>query len=243
MNSSLEARGFTETLLSAVRLQRHLGVRMIISTQEPTVSTTLLNLCSTTIVHRFTSPEWLRILHKHLAGALESPFGGSNTDNHDTEAVSQLSLFEEIVNLQVGEAILFSPVWLLKQAPATATGRPHYVASDMAISGLEFGSGLHLTVERVFSQGDIRDNAIIHNDDSDFCAILTFCSARQQQIVQSGNREARRIMIMSTSLHFVLILNSNYSLIRPKRYRTVYTLWQTLFPLQEITRLARTHTE
>jgi hypothetical protein len=44
-----------------------------------------------------------------------------STDNHDTEAVSQLSLFEEIVNLQVGEAILFSPVWLLKQAPATAT--------------------------------------------------------------------------------------------------------------------------
>ncbi|GAD99599.1 hypothetical protein AOR_1_674054 [Paecilomyces variotii No. 5] len=46
MNSSIEAQEFTETLLSAVRLQRHLGARMIISTQEPTISPALLNLCS-----------------------------------------------------------------------------------------------------------------------------------------------------------------------------------------------------
>lgn len=124
MNSSLEARGFTETLLSAVRLQRHLGVRMIISTQEPTVSTTLLNLCSTTIVHRFTSPEWLRILHKHLAGAMESSFGELKTDNnHDTEADSQRSLFEKIVNLEVGEAILFSPSMVVQASSCDSNGK------------------------------------------------------------------------------------------------------------------------
>lgn len=101
MNSSTEAQGFTETLLSAVRLQRHLGVRMIISTQEPTVSTALLNLCSITVVHRFTSPDWLRVLHKHLAGAAEH---GSETCDLESRP-----LFNQIVDLQVGEALLFAP--------------------------------------------------------------------------------------------------------------------------------------
>ncbi|EHA25334.1 hypothetical protein ASPNIDRAFT_186153, partial [Aspergillus niger ATCC 1015] len=95
MKTSSEAQAFTETLLSVVRLQRHLAARVIISTQEPTVSTDLLNLCTATIVHRFTSPEWLRILQKHLAGQL-------NESN-------ERSLFGHIVNLRVGEALLFSP--------------------------------------------------------------------------------------------------------------------------------------
>ncbi|GLA19643.1 hypothetical protein AnigIFM62618_007760 [Aspergillus niger] len=101
MKTSSEAQAFTETLLSVVRLQRHLAARVIISTQEPTVSTDLLNLCTATIVHRFTSPEWLRVLQKHLAGAATNPFT-RKTDN-------ERSLFDRIVNLRVGEALLFSP--------------------------------------------------------------------------------------------------------------------------------------
>lgn len=71
MNESGEASALTEQLLATIRLQRHLGARVIISTQEPTVSPRLLDLCSVTIVHRFTSPEWLRALRRHLAGAEE----------------------------------------------------------------------------------------------------------------------------------------------------------------------------
>jgi hypothetical protein len=56
MNESGEASALTEQLLATIRLQRHLGARVIISTQEPTVSPRLLDLCSVTIVHRFTSP-------------------------------------------------------------------------------------------------------------------------------------------------------------------------------------------
>ncbi|XHG06018.1 hypothetical protein AWENTII_009229 [Aspergillus wentii] len=107
MNRSIEARGFTETLLSAVRLQRHLGVRMIISTQEPTISTALLNLCSVTIVHRFSSPEWLRALHKHIAGAAGAPFS-VQTESDSAVAPAQ-SLFNQIVDLRVGEALIFAP--------------------------------------------------------------------------------------------------------------------------------------
>lgn len=115
MNSSVEAHAFTETLLSAVRLQRHLAVRIIISTQEPTISTALLNLCSVTIVHRFSSPEWLRILRHHLAAAADGPFlleinktTPTPAEGHCGENES-ISLFNKIVHLRVGEALLFCP--------------------------------------------------------------------------------------------------------------------------------------
>ncbi|RDW67341.1 uncharacterized protein DSM5745_09207 [Aspergillus mulundensis] len=119
MNASPEATVFTETILSAVRLQRHLGVRIIVSTQEPTISTALLNLCSVTIVHRFTSPEWLRALRHHLAAAAEehgtSRKNRAISTNGSGEAGSQEdgrrtgTLFDQIVRLKVGEALLFAP--------------------------------------------------------------------------------------------------------------------------------------
>lgn len=118
MDSSDEAQAFTNTLVSVVRLQRHLATRVIVSTQEPTISPVLLNLCSITIVHRFTSPEWLRVLQHHLAGASDSPFAskktpaadleGRNVKDEETET-KPISLFNSIVHLQVGEALLFSP--------------------------------------------------------------------------------------------------------------------------------------
>ncbi|KAE8376932.1 hypothetical protein BDV26DRAFT_282219 [Aspergillus bertholletiae] len=122
MNASAEAQIFTETILSAVRLQRHLGTRVIISTQEPTVSTDLLNLCSVTIVHRFTSPEWLRTLQKHLAAAASNLFSaksgsGNNSSEIEepgTEKEESTSAFDSIVRLRVGEALLFAPSAIVK---------------------------------------------------------------------------------------------------------------------------------
>lgn len=118
MNGSVEARLFTETLLSTVRLQRHLGARIIISTQEPTISKSLLDLCSTTIVHRFTSPEWLQALKSHLAAAatkrLASQAAGTTTSSlacaDERQGDDDVALiFDRIVSLRVGEALLFSP--------------------------------------------------------------------------------------------------------------------------------------
>jgi len=110
MNSSAEATALTETLLATVRLQRHLGARIIISTQEPTISPKLLDLSSVTIVHRFTSPEWLRTLEGHLAGAASKLL---KVDEDDEDANSQSNaakkVFSEVVQLRVGEALLFSP--------------------------------------------------------------------------------------------------------------------------------------
>lgn len=131
MNESAEAGTLTEQLLATIRLQRHLGTRVIISTQEPTISPKLLDLCSVTVVHRFTSPAWLEALKKHLAGAsaaprlmekLEGGGGGGREDPATRSAADVLyvgggsggqdaamAAFAQIVRLRVGEALLFAP--------------------------------------------------------------------------------------------------------------------------------------
>lgn len=148
MNDSGEASALTEQLLATIRLQRHLGARVVISTQEPTVSPRLLDLCSVTVVHRFTSPEWLRALRRHLAGAEETAGmlaraadyagagargdSGASSDSGVDDVLDGLvdgvqtfslnvpratmgqrqataNLFAQIVELRVGEALVFSP--------------------------------------------------------------------------------------------------------------------------------------
>jgi hypothetical protein len=56
----------TDCLARTIRLQRYQGAHVIISTQEPTVSTDLIALCSVTVIHRFTSPAWYNALKKHI---------------------------------------------------------------------------------------------------------------------------------------------------------------------------------
>lgn len=110
MNESAEASTLTDQLLATIRLQRHLGTRVVISTQEPTISPKLLDLCSTTIVHRFTSPAWLEALRKHLAGASAVPSDGSRGLRVDGEGRDvAMAVFAQIVRLRPGEALLFAP--------------------------------------------------------------------------------------------------------------------------------------
>lgn len=114
MNDSGEAGTLTEQLIATIRLQRHLGARVIISTQEPTVSPRLLDLCSVTVVHRFTSPDWLAALRKHLAGASAASRimeeAGEDGDRQDAAE----ELFARVVRLRVGEALLFAPSAVLE---------------------------------------------------------------------------------------------------------------------------------
>lgn len=104
MNAGAEASTLTNTLLSSIRLQRHLGTRVFISTQEPTISPKLLDLCSITIVHRFTSPDWLRCLRLHLAALSDH-----DDDPSQSAKVLMTNIFNQIVKLRVGEALLFAP--------------------------------------------------------------------------------------------------------------------------------------
>lgn len=120
MTDSGECRSLTDGLLKTIRLQRHLGTRVIISTQEPTISTALLDLCSITVVHHFTSPAWQQALVKHLAGASmtadgDAPREESALHDADTGSVHPISfpgknvLFKDVVSLATGEALVFAP--------------------------------------------------------------------------------------------------------------------------------------
>lgn len=96
----------TEALLSVIRQQRHLGIRVVISTQEPTVvPPKFLELCSFIIAHRFSSPKWLQYLAKHVSAA------DSSMDK----------LLSEIISLRTGHAILFSSNALCACIPDSST--------------------------------------------------------------------------------------------------------------------------
>lgn len=82
----------TDHLTRVIRLQRHQGARVIISTQEPTIATELIALCSVTVMHRFTSPAWYVALRKHI-----------NAVDDDKE------IMQQIENLETGETLVYSP--------------------------------------------------------------------------------------------------------------------------------------
>jgi len=68
-------------------------MRVIISTQEPTVvPPVLLDLCTIAILHRFSSPTWWHHLTQHV------PTNFSHSD-----------AFDKIVRLQTGQAIVLAP--------------------------------------------------------------------------------------------------------------------------------------
>lgn len=138
MGETSDCEVLTNSLLAAIRFQRHLGARIIISTQEPTISPKLLDLCSITIVHRFSSPDWLNVLTKHLAGisnvskltnqmdsmGFDDDDDGGNCHGLRGISVSSedpiLDLFAQIVELRTGEALVFAPsaiVSLATQGP------------------------------------------------------------------------------------------------------------------------------
>ncbi|KAK8038566.1 hypothetical protein PG993_006977 [Apiospora rasikravindrae] len=111
MTSSAESQALTSTLLSTVRLQRHVGARIVVATQEPTVSSALLDLCSVTIIHRFTSPAWLRALQAHVALPVQNQVTTRCRDRPslDQTLSNREELFGEIVRLKTGEAFIFAP--------------------------------------------------------------------------------------------------------------------------------------
>ncbi|KAJ5751469.1 uncharacterized protein N7511_008434 [Penicillium nucicola] len=140
MKDSVEAQGFTDTLLSTVRLQRHLGARILVSTQEPTISSDLLSLCSVAIVHRFSSPAWAHTLQAHVAAAaLSLQSTKENQAHHEQEPLgtpTKHSIFHRIVHLQVGEALLFSPSAVISVA----------AKRDRSLDVIRLGSG-YMTIK------------------------------------------------------------------------------------------------
>jgi hypothetical protein len=99
------AQRFTDSLLTTIREQRHNAARVIIATQEPSISGRLLDLCSVSIVHRFTSPAWFAAIRDHLGGASKMVKSDEDGEND----ASRADLFRRILALEVGESLVFSP--------------------------------------------------------------------------------------------------------------------------------------
>ncbi|KAL0949678.1 hypothetical protein HGRIS_009716 [Hohenbuehelia grisea] len=107
LSSNRGSSGLTKSLLTLIREQRHLSMRVIISTQEPTVvPPVLLDLCSVQILHRFSSPAWW----DHLSGHVSADFSGSDA-------------FDKVVRLKTGQAILLAPA-ALGMFPPSWTSSP-----------------------------------------------------------------------------------------------------------------------
>ncbi|EOA85957.1 uncharacterized protein SETTUDRAFT_110877 [Exserohilum turcica Et28A] len=87
------AKSLNEALLQTIRLQRHHGARVVVSTQEPTLLTDLIALCSVTVIHRFSSPEWFSAIRRHIPITDES----------------RNDLMRRIESLKTGQAIVYSP--------------------------------------------------------------------------------------------------------------------------------------
>jgi hypothetical protein len=110
-----QAKQFTETLISSIRQQRHQGVRVVIATQEPSINPKLLDLCNITLVHRCSSPDWFKTLKEHLGGlylkqsAETADEISPDEDSGAQPATDDQTLFRKIMQLELGESLLFCP--------------------------------------------------------------------------------------------------------------------------------------
>jgi hypothetical protein len=109
LSDNAAAKQFTGKLLKSIREQRHQGTRIVIATQEPTLDTALLDLCSITMVHRCSSPAWFQVLKKHIAGLYLDGDEGETRDESGSAKASERALFRRIVELKLGESLLFCP--------------------------------------------------------------------------------------------------------------------------------------
>jgi len=99
MTETPASKALADSLQTVIRQQRHYGARVIISTQEPTICPRFMDLCSTTIIHRFSSPEWFGVLRHHV----------SIMDDCEGNSGNSMELFKRILDLRVGEALVFAP--------------------------------------------------------------------------------------------------------------------------------------
>ncbi|KAM6489278.1 hypothetical protein JOM56_015179 [Amanita muscaria] len=99
--------GLTKSLLTLIREQRHFAMRVLVSTQEPTViPPVILDLCSVMVLHRFSSPRWWNHVVQHITAEIPSDVG-----------------FDKVSGLQTGEAIVLSPSGLTMVDNGQTLGR------------------------------------------------------------------------------------------------------------------------
>lgn len=132
------AEVFTASLLTTIREQRHNGARVVVATQEPSISERLMDLCSVTIVHRFSSPEWFKAIRDHLGGASAM----ISEDSRGEKASSKRAdLFQRIMGLETGESLVFSPTSYVRGGGEDENGK--------SVAPMKLGSGVLLMRTRL----------------------------------------------------------------------------------------------
>jgi len=123
--TNTDANRFTKSICSLIRQQRHLAARVVISTQEPTVvPSSVLDLLSWIICHRFSSPSWVKHLMRHLCVEEED-----DTSQYISSKSKAPEWGQRVMTLRTGEALLYSPASLF----ASKTGSLGTLGTGYAI--------------------------------------------------------------------------------------------------------------
>ncbi|CDO74623.1 hypothetical protein BN946_scf184325.g10 [Trametes cinnabarina] len=120
LSASRSDTGLTKALTSLIRQQRHLAMRVIISTQdqEPTaVPPVLIDLCNIAIFHRFSSPAWWDAVAKRVCVNSTSDSG-----------------FTEVVKLKTGQALVLCPSGLGMFSPLRKSGAEDVLEDKPTVS-------------------------------------------------------------------------------------------------------------
>ncbi|KAK6534627.1 hypothetical protein TWF281_005934 [Arthrobotrys megalospora] len=110
-NASPPVQGFAKSIIANIRVQRHIGVRTIISTQDPLIHPELLELSSMVILHRFSSPRWFGALEKYIGlenEAQDAEFHGGR-ENGEAQKEGK-EMLKNIGDLDTGEAYIHCPL-------------------------------------------------------------------------------------------------------------------------------------
>jgi hypothetical protein len=116
MTDTPASKALTESLLSLVGQQRHYGARVLIRPKsQPSTSPRLIDLCTITVIHCFSSPEWMNVLKKQISVL-----------KNDKANDSENSICNQILRLKTGEALVFA---------SSAVVRPSAINDEMTEAG------------------------------------------------------------------------------------------------------------
>ncbi|EGX43769.1 hypothetical protein AOL_s00215g505 [Orbilia oligospora ATCC 24927] len=110
-NASASVKRFAESIIGNIRLERHLGLRTIVSTQDPFIHPEIMELSSMVIFHRFDIPRWFEEIRKHVGfqTKTQAPEPSQNVWGDEELQKPEADIFGEIKGLDTGEACIYCP--------------------------------------------------------------------------------------------------------------------------------------
>jgi hypothetical protein len=107
------------------------------------------------MVHRCSSPAWFQVLKKHIAGLYLDGEEGKTHDENGSPKASERALFRRIVELKLGESLLFCPT-------AVVGVQEHGKLQRMADGFVKFRTRKRVTADggRTHLAGEVRGRGV-----------------------------------------------------------------------------------